>query len=170
MTYQEACDAGNSHCSKCCVNYVFSFAANLILICTIAIWIIGSRVQAAHDEKERIKLFEAEKAHYTAMYAGKPIEIIAAIPQNVEIGTDGLPKEKGCDGWGPLFTYYSTHSGKCFHCRCGCSGATIPVNAVSVLKRGLSPCMHCYPPPIPQLDWYWKYLKIKQIKDKYGIE
>lgn len=136
----------------------------------VSLLLLTSHLRKVREEKERIRIFEEEKAKYTSIYGGKDVEELVDAPKNVEIGADGLPKEKGCTGWGPMFTYYSSFSGSCFHCVSGCSGAVIPTHAVSVMRRGLRPCMRCHPECVRNLEWYWKYLKIKEIKDRYGIK
>lgn len=115
---------------------------------------------AAHE-------FEIEKASFVEMFSGESILDLAGVPQWVEFGPDGLPRDvEAIEDWGPQFTYYVSGSGSCYHCRRGCSGAYKPIHLLQV--RSLKPCSRCSPRPIP-IDWYDEYLLLKEIKDRYGI-
>lgn len=115
---------------------------------------------AAHE-------FEIEKARFVEMFAGESILDLAGVPQWVEFGPDGLPRDvEAIEDWGPQFTYYVSGSGSCYHCRRGCSGAYKPIHLLQV--RSLKPCSRCSPKQIP-IDWYDEYLRLKEIKDRYGI-
>lgn len=111
--------------------------------------------------------FEIEKARFTEMLSGESLLDLAGAPSGVEIGPDGLPKDIEYPGWGPHFTYYTAQKGTCFHCKAGCSGAYRPIHLVKT--HGLQPCSRCNPKPMPT-EWYDEYLRLKAIKDRYGIK
>ncbi len=111
---------------------------------------------------------EIQKASFEEMLSGQSLLSIAGAPPWVEIGPDGLPRHMGfSEDWGPHFTYYVAQKGSCFHCKRGCSGAYTPIHLLKVRK--LTPCSRCNPKPIP-IDWYDEYLRLKAIKDRYGIK
>lgn len=112
--------------------------------------------------------FEANQIKYTRLYDGKPPEQLVEMPLWVEIGPDGLPKDRRLIGWGECFTYFKTRSGKCIHKRAHCCGATIPVHAW--LAIGIPLCSKCCTEQLPDMNWYKEYLKIKQIKQTYNID
>lgn len=111
--------------------------------------------------------FEIEKERFTEMLSGESLLDLSGAPSGVEIGPDGLPKDIESLGWGPHFTYYVAQKGTCFHCKAGCSGAYRPIHLMKI--HGLQPCSRCSPRPMPT-DWYDEYLRLKAIKDRYGIK
>lgn len=111
--------------------------------------------------------FQKEKERYAALYSGKTIGELVTVPVGVEIGADGLPKVKGAKGWGKEFTVYISPKGKRYHKKRGCCGAATPVH---IWKAGYqrSACSKCGK-DLPDLEWYREYVRIKEIKEKYGI-
>lgn len=106
-----------------------------------------------------------ERKKYKFLYSGS-IETLCSIPSDTEIGSDGLPKEKGADGWGKKYTVYRSRTGKVFH-RAGCNpAANIPVHVFTA--SSLKPCKKCNP-ELPDKQWFIEYSRIKQIKNKYKI-
>lgn len=145
---------------------VIIFSPGLILG---TIGAIKEKTRKKKEEKEFLRL----KAKYEHMYGGKRLDELVNIPDGVEIGEDGLPKEIGADGWGEQFTFfvknnYHMHSYKqVFHKKRGCSSAFYKVHAYHIGNR--APCLRCSPRR-PNLEWYEEYLRIKRIKETYGID
>lgn len=117
--------------------------------------------------KENKALLRQEKERYTALYSGKSLQELAPVPPGVEIGADGLPKVKGAKGWGKKFTVYISPKGKRYHKKRGCCGATAPVHIWEAGYR-MSACSKCCK-DLPDLEWYREYVRIKGIREKYGI-
>lgn len=116
------------------------------------------------------KVYNAQRAEYLRLYGGKTrreLAEIAGIPQWVEIGNDGLPKDKFSQDWGPSFTFYVSKSGYSFHDHKHCHpAASIPINAAQLEWR--SPCKNCSP-RVPELVWYREYLRILGLMKVYKI-
>lgn len=124
------------------------------------------RKEQEQFEKEQ---FERERQHYSCMYGGKSIEELVKIPDNLMIGDDNLPREKGATQyWGESITVFLTKDGSEYH-RAGCRYGYYPYN-IYKLTSYYSPCDVCNPPEIPNQSWYKKYLKIQGIKEKYNIK
>lgn len=129
---------------------------------------IQNRRKRKQKEKGTKESFASEREMYLSLYGHIAPEALAKIPYNMEIGSDGLPKMKGYIGWGPELTFYVSSSGNRYHKKCGCSGATTPVHALRVSHRYL--CSRCAASAqIPDLSWYFEYIKIRRIKEKYKI-
>lgn len=95
------------------------------------------------------------------------------IPDQYEIGTDDLPKEKNVNGWGQTFTVYKSRKGYAIHAKLGCCGAKIPKHIFYIIKsKGLlcfcKKCCKSY--EIPDYSWYDKYLHDKKIKSEYKLQ
>lgn len=110
-----------------------------------------------------------KKLYYTKLYSGKSMNKLCDIPPKFEVGSDGLPRDSGAGNWGKSFTRYVTKSGRRFHEKQGCCGATTEINIANAIENRLLPCSKCISGPIPQLTWYWEYRKIKRIKNRYKI-
>ena len=130
----------------------------------------NQKEKAKSRKERRHRTYEEKRAEYAKIYGGVPAEQSAGMPMWVEIGPDGLPKERDAHGLGDYFTYYITAHGKCIHKKRGCCGAHIPIHVLNARARFMSYCSKCCPWPYPDLRWYSKYLKIKQIKQKYNID
>lgn len=124
--------------------------------------------EAEFRADEQRRAFEKIKSELVKKYGQKPIEELCAMPQWVEIGEDGLPKERGAVDWGYKFTYYKSSSGKCAHKKRGCCGVTHPIHAWQI-PPGTPLCSKCYK-KLPDMTWYKEYLYIKQIKHTYHID
>lgn len=99
------------------------------------------------------------------------------VPNDVEIGPDGLPKEKRSNGWGEKFTYYRTRSGKKIHKTYLCNHATIPCHifTYAIYQYHTSPynifCSKCCKDSGPTFYWYIEYKKRLQLqKDLENLE
>ena len=127
-------------------------------------------LKAHLKQRRELRAFEAERARLSALYGDKTAQELAhmaGMPDDVELGPDGLPKERGAVGWGERFTYYVAPSGKAFHSVRGCNrSAVIPVNAASL--GGLHSCSRCRA-DYPSLAWYHEYQRIRAVMRKYGI-
>lgn len=110
-----------------------------------------------------------EKAEYVRLYSGRTPEELAEVPEDVVFGPDGLPKVRGAQGWGQRFTCYVTDKGRSYHRLRGCSGATKASHVCRMVGKR-SPCQRCKPPGKSELEWYSRYVKIKEIKRRYGIK
>lgn len=114
------------------------------------------------------RYWKSQRAEYAKLYEGKPAEELAGMPLWLEIGDDGLPKEKGKNDWGNTFTVYMTKNGHCFHMRRNCCRATNKTHIVRARKNGRRACSKCVR-SLPDLEWYDKYKEIRRIKKKYRI-
>ncbi len=105
------------------------------------------------------------------LYGGKTKQEIASecgMPDGIEIGPDGLPKETSADGWGDSLTFYVSPSGQAYHQRPTCTrSADIPIHAANLEYR--SPCHRCFP-CVPDMDWYWRYRSILNELERYEIK
>lgn len=144
----------------------------ILLVITVYLVIftcIDKRKEKIKKAEEKRKFLE-EKLLMTEKYGGKPISYFVSMPDNSEIGTDNLPKEKGNHQyWGEQYTVFVTYNGNKYHKR-SCRHATYahPKNIYTV-KRFYSPCALCNP-TLPDLKWVDEYFKIKKIKEKYEID
>lgn len=130
-------------------------------------WFWGIIAFATYKILKRSLTYIKKKNEYSVLYGGRSAESIANMPEDTEIGKDGLPREKGADGWGKLYTVYRSRTGKVVH-RKGChKSATHPVHVWS--NYFITPCQRCRP-TIPDRGWYKKYQEIAQIKKKYRIK
>lgn len=141
-----------------------------LIMATVVLDIISSAIDDWRRKKaekvQRAQRYEKERQNYIDMYGGKSAEMLSGVPSDTEIGSDGLPKEKGADGWGKKYTVYRSRTGKVFH-RAGCNpAATIPVHVFTV--SSLKPCKKCKP-ELPNKQWFIEYSRIKYIKNKYKI-
>lgn len=128
-------------------------------------WESEEKKQKAEEERK----FQEEKNLMIKTYAGKPISDFVNIPNDSEIGEDNLPREKGSQKyWGDKYTFFVSLSGNKYH-KSSCRYASFanPINAYK-LSEYRSPCSFCNP-RIPDMEWVDEYLKIKRIKEKYGI-
>lgn len=120
------------------------------------------------DLPEATSRTSGDREKYIALYEHKAPIGLVAVPPGTELGPDELPKIKGTKGWGKTYTVYISKSGKCFHQRRGCSGATTPIHLWNAHYRR-SACSICCN-DLPNLDWYAEYVRIKGIKEMYRIE
>lgn len=92
------------------------------------------------------------------------------IPENYEIGDDGLPKEKLSKKWGKTFTLYKTPSGSKLHIKKGCCSADIPKHIFPYYTYSDFDCYLCSKCSknykFPDLSWFENYL----LKDKLLIK
>lgn len=113
--------------------------------------------------------YHMSRRKYMIMYGNIPLEELIQIPFGSEIGADGLPKEIGQDDWGALYTVYITKSGKSFHTKdCAHAKNAKKVHVLDVICDDMAPCKTCKPSE-PELGWYFEYIDVKNIKDKYKI-
>lgn len=128
------------------------------------------------DEARRTALYEAKKleneglfenaeARFRQLFEKYSIEELCEMPEDIEIGPDGLPKQKGSSGWGAKYTVYVSPHGKCYHiARCTPSAN----KAIHVLNsKNYSRCSRCLS-STPNMTWYYEFLKLMKIKKKYG--
>lgn len=113
------------------------------------------------------------KIHYTPKFKGKdPLDFVI-VPEGVELGIDGLPKEIGSDGWGSMFTVYTTEHGLRYHKSKQCIGllrSKYDEEHIYYASKNLRPCSSCCSDKGPDLSWYAEYLEIKSIKSEYNIK
>lgn len=137
-----------------------------ILIGAFALYLLGSLIKLIVTAKTKKRQERELRQRYQALYGGKTAEELCGMPEDTQIGADGLPKEKGAADWGAKYTFYRSRTGKTYH-RAGCHpAASIPVHAVHLL--GLKPCQKCHP-QAPDMTWFQTYKRIKEIKQKYKI-
>ena len=145
------------------------WAISLIIVPFIGLQVFLAIVSIQNKKREKAEheKFLKEQAEYKQLYEGKMPEELAGMPQGVAIGEDGLPKESTSTEWGDSFTFYVSYKGSAYHKRKGCSGACFKVHACQI--GGMRPCQRCFP-TAPDLSWYFEYMRIKTIKEKYEIE
>ncbi len=121
--------------------------------------------QSLHDFiAYRDNIYECENVCRT-------IEKDLKTPDEYEIGTDNLPKEKGANGWGKTFTVYRTMSGSKIHIKCGCCGAKIKLNiysfrnATNISSLLCRKCSNKY--ILPNMNWCGEYLHFLDLKKQY---
>jgi len=94
------------------------------------------------------------------------------VPDNIEIGTDGLPREKNArpiDLWGESFTvFYSPHSRSYHTVNCPHIKVKYPIHIYEARKK-YKPCNTCVPHE-PDLSWYDAYLAAVQKIDRMTYE
>ena len=114
-------------------------------------------------KKERI---EIEELYREIIEIGKKI----VIPNNCEIGNDGLPREKSFEVWGKQFTVYTTSYGKSIHKKYRCSGATNKHHICDLEKNSYySYCLKCYNEyPSPDLTWFYASKDYKRKSVTYN--
>lgn len=111
----------------------------------------------------------ADKAKYTELYGGKTLLALSGTPPDCNVGHDGLPAANhGSEKWGDDYTFYASGNSPVFHRReCYHAKYLSPTNACKIKRR--RPCSVCHP-VLPDLSWYGRYLRIKEIKEKYQID
>lgn len=93
------------------------------------------------------------------------------VPQEYEIGEDGLPKERGVDGWGQSLTFYKSLSGKKLHQKYNCGNATTKVHLVQYCDyRNIKDilCKNCSVQNVPDMQWYNEFLKHQKAQETYA--
>ena len=154
----------------------------LIVVCIVAFWPIfmvlcefGSFVNKKKQEEKNLKMqqekYEEERRKYYDLYAGKnPINLVEK-PQGAYI-FDGLPCTNGNEykPYGDYTVYVATKSPRVFHINPQCGGAQLkPLNYC--FAQNLNHCRKCATGRIqlPTIEWYFKYMEIKKIKERYNI-
>lgn len=129
----------------------------------------GVAISSIESAKER-KQFIKKQTEYRNKYMHKTKNKIAeecGMPPDTEIGFDGLPKVIGADGWGDKYTFYKSYNGYAVHHIPDCNHYSLEkVHAYYV--RRFKPCSWCCP-PLPDLEWYRKYLAIINLLEKYDV-
>lgn len=116
-------------------------------------------------ESERI---QAEYEYYFSCYAFYPPESFVDIPKGVFL-KHGLPATSGRGKYG-LYTVYVTPKGKCYHQRELCSKSpNLRQTHFIFINRYLRPCSRCVKKVLPDVNWYYEYKHIYDIKKKYLI-
>ena len=114
--------------------------------------------------------WDAKRKELLDLYGGKTKRKLAAecgMPDGIEIGPDGLPKEVNSSGWGDSLTFYVSPSGQAYHRRPTCTkSASIPTHAAKLGSR--RPCSKCYP-CAPNMEWYWAYRRIMRQLEEYKV-
>lgn len=122
-------------------------------------------------EARRYERFMKQRGEYAGLYGWKtPTELahIAGMSEDLEIGADNLPKEKGSDHWGDRYTFYIAPSGQTFHRKPTCNkAAPHPVHAMKLGAR--RPCLNCHPVLPEDFLWYAEYKKIQDIARLYML-
>lgn len=95
------------------------------------------------------------------------IASMCGMPEALEIGPDGLPKEIGAMDWGKSMTFFVSRTGYSYHRIETCTkNAAIPEHAANI--RSKVPCQKCHP-NAPTLEWFWTYQNIMSQLEKYGV-
>lgn len=125
--------------------------------------------RAIAEAKARAE-WEAKREYYRELYEGKNPLSLVQVPEGVFF-VDGYPSTKGKRKYGKYTVYVARKSGRVMHFNPNCGGATlIPVNYVERCR--MPHCQRCGygKMELPDVDWYFEYRKIKEIKAKYHIE
>ena len=119
------------------------------------------------ERRQQEQQYEEARAFALNYYAGKTTKECAGMPDRFEMGTDRLPREIGSARWGSTFTFYTSPSGRSYHCKRGCSSAKLPIHAYHCAKSK-NPCKRCNP-VLPDMSWYDRYWVVVEDKKKFGI-
>jgi len=133
----------------------------------------------AEQEKLKQQKFEEEKEKYTQLYGGKDICELAHIPNDIIFDDDNLPHKYSLhfnqldlfETHKDEYTVYISlrRNSSLYHRSPNCLKSPYKINYCHIWKSGLKPCKKCNP-TTDDLQWYQKYIEIKQIKDKYNIK
>jgi hypothetical protein len=145
----------------------------LIGVSSIGVFFVSYCLKAKYNEIQGKKQFEREKLHYSNLYKGKSINELANVPKNIDFDENDLPISVDNSGlkWGKEFTVFVSKYGQCYHRYRGCSSAYNTVHIFNEIKKyKTTGCRKCsagekYIMP----EWYYKYIEIKKIKNRYGI-
>lgn len=128
--------------------------------------VIFDRVQT----RKYMRQWGAKRKELLDLYGGKTKRKLASecgMPDGIEIGPDGLPKEVNSSGWGDSLTFYISPSGQAYHmCPTCTKSAIIPIHAANLRNR--RPCYRCFP-CAPDMEWYWRYRSILKLLEDYQI-
>lgn len=127
---------------------------------------ISNKIQTRKYKRQ----WDAKRKELLDLYGGKTKRKIASecgMPDDMEIGPDGLPKEVNSSGWGDSLTFYVSPSGQAYHRRPTCTkSASIPTHATKLGSR--RPCSKCFP-CAPNMEWYWAYRRIIKQLEEYKV-
>lgn len=138
----------------------FGIPTLFVIICCI--------VKKIRTKKSKDDLFNREYDYYFSIYAFFPPEYFCNIPKGDYI-KDGLPCSNGYGLYGKYTVYYSP-KGECYHHRATCSRSKYQKSGnIVIAKRYHRPCSRCTPIRAPDLSWYYEYIRISEIKKKYGV-
>lgn len=128
--------------------------------------VISDKIQTRKYKRQ----WDAKRKELLDLYGGKTKRQLASecgMPDGIEIGPDGLPKEVHSSGWGDSLTFYVSPSGQAYHMRPTCTkSAIIPTHAANLRDR--RPCCRCFP-CAPDMDWYLRYSSIIKLLEDYQI-
>jgi len=103
----------------------------------------------------------------------KDLTLFKLVPDEYEIGDDGLPKEKGADGWGDSLTVYmSRQNGRKIHKIPNCQpiGNKKPIHLYWAQK--LYPrsdfCLLCWKTH-PHLEWFHEYMSVTNLEHEVSL-
>ena len=126
-------------------------------------------IEKRNQDIEKRK-WEIEKEQLISKYGHMTKNQIASMcgmPDALEIGPDGLPKEIGAMDWGKSMTFFVSRTGYSYHRIETCTqNATIPEHAANIQSK--VPCQKCHP-NAPTLEWFWTYQDIMSQLEKYGV-
>ena len=95
------------------------------------------------------------------------------MPNGLEIGQDGLPKDIGAEeGWGESCTrFLASPAAKTIHSP-GCRFLKYPSFKVNVYDSNCPQhlCSICNPAPLPDAKWYKEYLSLKWECERENIK
>jgi hypothetical protein len=115
--------------------------------------------------------FEKEREYYFNLYAHRDITLLVGTPQGVYLKNDfPCTTESPQKPYGDYTVYLAAKNPRVFHLNPNCGGANLyPTNYY--FAYNLQHCKRCATGKIqlPTMEWYFKYLEIKKIKQKYNL-
>lgn len=127
-------------------------------------------IKTRYKHYKEKKQFDENKEHYKSIYEGKSPFELAKVPTNIQFDTDNLPIIIDGSGlkWGKEYTVYLSKTGSSYHSRQGCSNSVNAVHIFTIFKSKTA-CRKCVHTDIKIPNWYFDYIEIKKIKDRYNI-
>ena len=145
---------------------VFTAIGIGVFLCIIASYLKNERKKKIAQQQ-----YEKERDYYFQLYANRDLLLLVDAPQGVYI-KDGFPctKEPPHKPYGDYTVYVASKSPKVFHMNPpGGRPHLLPVNYY--FAYNLQHCKRCATGKIqlPTLGWYFKYMEISKIKQKYNL-
>lgn len=129
-----------------------------------------SELRKLLDEQMRLQSYkETADALLRAVYSGRTPADFVEIPSFVEFGSDGLPKVKGEDGWGNIYTVYLSRSGSVAHSNPHCNKAICYRMHIFKAYPEFPLCSRCGKLPPYGFEWYWQYRKMQKEFTRLGV-
>lgn len=140
--------------------------AKIYCISAVALVILAAFIiLKKRSKRQELIEFNENKKKYTKMYGGMDLLVLAGAPPGAYVEND-MPHQlvKGTD----IYSVKISKNGHVFHrVNAKCSRNLFIENYINVTDR--KPCSKCLPFQ-PNPEWFAKYLRFKEIKEKYNIK